>query len=117
MKENIIREKTYAFALSMVELCREVQSQQKEYVITKQLIRSGTAPGALVREAEQAESRKDFIHKLSIALKEIHESDYWLNIMHDTGYINKEEFKKHNEPCLEIIRILTAIIKSSKSRM
>ena len=115
MKENIIREKTYVFAVSIVGLCKRMQNQQKEYVITRQLIRSGTAPGALVREAEQAESRKDFIHKMSIALKEIHESDYWLNIMYDTGYINSDEFKNYNTYCVEIIKILTAIIRSSKS--
>ena len=115
MKKNIIKEKTYAFAVSIVELCRRTQTQQKEYVITRQLIKSGTAPGALVREAEQAESRKDFIHKMSIALKEIHESDYWLNIMCDTGYIVPDEFKKYQMKCIEIIKILTTIIKSSKA--
>jgi len=116
MRASIIREKTYAFAVSIVRLCRKMQSQQKEYVITKQLIRSGTAPGALIREAEQAESRKDFIHKMSIALKEIHETDYWLNIMRDTGYIVPDEFERYHVKCIEIIKILTAIIKSSKAK-
>jgi len=117
MKKNIIREKTYAFAVLIVKLCRKLQEEKKEYVISRQLKKSGTAPGALVREADQAESKRDFIHKMSIALKEADESDYWLNILHDTNYINKEEFDKHIGLCLEIIKILTTIVKSAKTSL
>ena len=74
-KENIIKTKTYLFAVEVIKICKELEDQN-EYVLSKQLKRSGTAPGALVREDEYAESRKDFIHKMSIALKEANESDY-----------------------------------------
>ncbi len=117
MKKNIIREKTYEFAVLIVKLCHKLQEEKKEYVISRQFKKSGTAPGALVREADQAESKRDFIHKMSIALKEADESDYWLNILYDTDYITKEEFEKHIELCLEIIKILTTIIKSAKTSL
>ena len=81
MKENAIRDKSFAFALRIVKLYQYLTEQKKEYVLSKQLLRSGTAIGALVREAQQAESKADFIHKLAIALKEANESDYWLDLL------------------------------------
>ncbi len=81
MKENAIRDKSFAFALRIVKLYQYLTEQKKEYVLSKQLLRSGTTIGALVREAQQAESKADFIHKLAIALKEANESDYWLDLL------------------------------------
>lgn len=113
MKKNVIKEKTYAFAIKVVRVCRDIQTNQKEYVLSRQLLKSGTASGALVREAEQAESRKDFIHKMAIALKEASETEYWLNILRDTDYINPDQFADLNNDCIEIIKILTSIVKTS----
>jgi len=95
-------------------MCLYLEGSRKEFVLSKQLKRSGTAPGALVREAEHAESKKDFIHKMSIALKEANETDYWLHMIKEGNYITQEEFESVQSECEEIIRILVAIIKSSK---
>ncbi|MDJ0509824.1 MAG: four helix bundle protein [Crocosphaera sp.] len=92
-KNNLVREKSFAFALRIVELYQYLTTQKKEYVLSKQLLRSGTAIGALVRESEHAESRADFIHKLSIALKEANESDYWLELLCQSDYLDKIGYK------------------------
>ncbi len=81
MKSNVIKEKTFAFGKRIVKLCVYLEGSKKEFVLSKQLKKSGTAPGALVREAEHAESKKDFIHKMSIALKEANETEYWLHML------------------------------------
>jgi four helix bundle protein len=88
VKKNVIREKSFAFALRIVKLFQYLQEHKREYVMSKQLLRSGTAIGALVREAEQAESKPDFIHKMSIALKEVNESEYWIELMTESGYLS-----------------------------
>lgn len=79
---NVVRDKSFDFALNVVRLVRHVQSQQREYVLTRQFLRSGTAIGALVREAEHAQSKADFINKMSVALKEANETDYWIDLLH-----------------------------------
>jgi four helix bundle protein len=86
MKKNTIRDKSFDFAVRMVGVCTGIQSERKEYVLSKQLLRSSTAIGALIREAQQAESRRDFIHKLNIALKEAQESEYWLLLLKETAF-------------------------------
>ena len=113
-KKNIIKEKSFAFGKRIVRMCKYLEKNKKEYVLSKQLKRSGTAPGALVRESEYAESKKDFIHKLSVPLKEANETDYWLNLIKEGGYITKEEFTSIWKDCDEIIRILVKILKTSK---
>jgi len=113
-KKNIIKEKSFAFGKRIVRMCKYLEKNKKEYVLSKQLKRSGTAPGALVRESEHAESKKDFIHKLSVPLKEANETDYWLNLIKEGGYITKEEFTSIWKDCDEIIRILVKILKTSK---
>ncbi|HFC00327.1 MAG TPA: four helix bundle protein [Phaeodactylibacter sp.] len=115
MRKNIIRDKTFAFGKRIVKLCIYLEKNKKEYVLSKQLLRSGTSPGAMVRESEHSESRKDFIHKLSIALKEANESEYWLQLMKEGNYISEKEFKSIHNDCLEIIKILAAIIKTTKN--
>lgn len=87
---------------------------RKEYIISKQLLRSGTAIGALIREAQHAQSRADFIHKMSIALKEANETVYWISLLKDTGYINQEEFYSISEDCNEILKLLISIVKTTK---
>lgn len=96
-------------------MCSHLENVKKEFVLTKQIKRCGMAPGALVREAEHAESRKDFIHKMSVALKEANETEYWLYLLREGDYVTREEFDSLLNDCTEIIKILIAIIKSSKS--
>ena len=84
MKSGAIQTKTFAFAVRIVNLHKFLCTEKKEFVLSKQLLRSGTAIGALVREADQAESKPDFIHKMAIALKEANETEYWLELLHET---------------------------------
>lgn len=116
MAENIVKTKSYAFALRIVNLCLDLQERKREYVLSKQLIRSGTAIGALVREAEHAESKPDFIHKMSIALKEANETAYWLELLRDANLLTGAEFEQVHNESIEILRILTAIVNSAKKR-
>jgi four helix bundle protein len=111
---NIIKEKSYAFAIRIVRLYKFLCEDKKEFTLSKQILRSGTAIGALIREGEQAESKLDFIHKLAIALKEANETDYWLNILKDTGFINAKMYQSIDKECVELIKLLTAIIKTTK---
>jgi four helix bundle protein len=85
MKENIVKEKSFCFAVRIVNLSKYLVEQKREFVLSKQILRSGTAIGALIRESEHAESKADFIHKLSIALKEANETDYWIDLLHQTN--------------------------------
>jgi len=117
MRENVLKNKSFEFAVRIVNLYKYIISEKKEYVLSKQLLRSGTAIGALHREAEQAESKKDFIHKLAIAQKECNESIYWLELLFRTEYINKSEFESINTDALELIKLLTSIIKSAKKSL
>ena len=113
-RENIIETKSFTFALSIIDLVQEIQHERREYVLCKQLLRSGTAIGALVCEAQYAESKKDFIHKLSIALKEANETKYWIRLLYRADYIKQFTYLKANNDLLGIIKLLTSIINSSK---
>ena len=114
MKNNIVKEKSFAFAIRVVNLYKFLTNEKKEYVLSKQLLRSGTAVGALVREAEQAESKKDFVHKLAIALKEANETEYWLELLHKTDYLETAAFTSIHNDVVELLKLLTSIIKTSK---
>lgn len=116
MKENIIRTKSFNFSVKIVKLYKSIVAEKKEFVLSRQLIRSGTSIGAMVRESEQAESRADFIHKLSIALKEANETDYWLDLLKESNYISDLEYNEVKEDIGEILKLLTKIIKTSKSQ-
>lgn len=116
MKQNVVKNKSYLFAIQIIELYKTLITKQ-EYVLSKQSLRSGTAVGALIKESEHAESKKDFIHKLSISLKEANETSYWLNLLVDTKYIEQTEFNKINDLNTELIRLLVTIIKSSKNNV
>ena len=98
----------------MVKLAKFLESEKKEFVLSRQVLRSGTAIGALVREAEHAESKADFIHKMSIALKEANETSYWLELLYQGEYIDKESFESIRSDSEEIIKLLVAIVKTSK---
>ena len=111
---NVIRDKSFLFAIKVVQLYKDLTTVRKEYVMSKQLLRSGTSIGANVREAEQAESKADFIHKMSIALKEANETDYWLDLLHETKYLEKSNYISVQNDIKEILRLLTSIVKTSK---
>ncbi len=115
MKEtSAICEKSYAFAVRIVKLFRYLSEKKKEYVLSKQVLRSGTSIGAMVREGQQAESRADFVHKLAVALKEANETEYWLELLKDSELITQKMFDSIHSDVNELIKILTSIIKSTK---
>ena len=116
MDNNIIYDKSYKFALRIVKLYRFLKNEHKEFVLSKQVLRSGTSVGALIRESKFAQSDADFIHKLSIALKEANETDYWIDLLYDSGYINSQMFDSIKMDANEIISILVSIVKSLKLR-
>ena len=114
MATSILKEKSYLFAIRVVKPNQHLCTEKNEYVLSKQLLRSGTAIGALIREAEFGQSRADFRSKVSIALKEANETDYWLNLLKDTNYINEKMFLSFSDDCLELIRILVATVKTTQ---
>lgn len=113
-KYNAIKEKSLNFAVRIVNLYKYLVSEKKEFVMSKQLLRSGTAVGALYREAEHSESDADFIHKMAIAQKECNETLYWLELLKLTDYITENEFGNINVDAIELIKLITSIIKSVK---
>ncbi|NDV44884.1 four helix bundle protein [Muricauda sp. 40Bstr401] len=117
VKENIIQQKSFDFALKIVRLTKLLETKQKEFVLSKQLLRSGTAIGALVREAEHAESKKDFIHKMSISLKEANETRYWLDLLNKSGFVENYDYDEVNNEIVQIIKLLASIVKSSKQNV
>ncbi|MGE3467694.1 MAG: four helix bundle protein [Pyrinomonadaceae bacterium] len=114
-KESILRTKSYAFSVRIVRLSQSLVADHKEYVLSKQVLRSGTAIGALVREAEYGISKADFRNKMSIALKEANETEYWLSILRDTDYINEQLFRSLGVDCVELIKMLIATVKTSQN--
>ena len=114
MRENVVKKKSFAFAVRVVKLYQYLCEQKKEFVLSKQLLRSGTSVGAMVREAAHAESKADFKHKLGIAQKEINESIYWLELLNETDQLTKEQFEQIINDAVEIIKLITAILKSGK---
>ena len=117
MKENVIQQKSYVFALRMINAYKYLTQGQREFVLSKQVLRSGTSIGALVKEAEHAQSSADFIHKMNIALKEANETEYWLMLLKDSESIDEKVFSSIHKDCDELIRLLVSIVKSSKSKL
>ncbi len=114
--ESIIAKKSYAFALEIIKVYKYLIEHKKEYVLSKQLLRSGTSIGANVNEAVCAQSKRDFVHKLSIALKETRETLYWLNLLRDSNYITNDDHFFLNNSCNEIHKILSSIILTTKQK-
>lgn len=114
MKENIIKDKSFAFALRIVQLSQFLQTEKREFVLSKQLLRSGTAIGALIREAQQAESKPDFIHKMAIACKEANETDYWIELLFQSSYITSAQYQSLNGDITELVKLLSSIILTAK---
>jgi four helix bundle protein len=115
MKQNVIKDKRFAFALRIVKLY-QILVEEKEFELSKQLLKSGTAIGALARETEHAESKSDFIHKMAIAQKESNETDYWLDLLYLAQFINQASYESIMSEIHEINKILAAMIITSKSR-
>jgi len=115
-KQNPLRDKSYALALRIINAYKHLIADKKEYVLSKQLLRSGTSIGANIAEANQAQSRPDFISKLSISLKEAVETEYWINLLRDSEYLTEGESVSLLTDCREVIRILTSAIKTSKGQ-
>jgi four helix bundle protein len=115
MKENVLKDKSFRFAVRIVNLYRYLCDQKKEFVLSKQALRSGTSVGAMVREAEHSESKSDFVHKMAIAQKEINETIYWLELLKATDFLTSESFISLNNDAVEIIKLITTSIKTAKS--
>lgn len=114
---NVLKDKSFRFAIRVVNLYKHLCDEKKEFVLSKQILRSGTSVGAMVREAEHAESKHDFIHKMAIAQKEINETLYWLELLSETQYITVLEFDSLNADAVEIIKMITSSIKTAKKSL
>lgn len=116
-RKDILREKSFTFAVRIVKLYQYLYEEKREFILSKQLLRSGTSIGANIREAKNAESPKDFIHKLHIAQKECDESLYWLELLFETKYLNEKEFSSINSEATEILKIIKSSIITKKSKL
>ena len=113
-KDNVILDKSFDFAVRIVNLYKLLTAEKKEFVLSKQLVRSGTSIGANVSEAVRAQSTADFVAKLSTALKEANETDYWLRLLYKTEYLTAKEYDSINNDVNEIVSILVSILKTTK---
>ena len=115
MKENLIEVKSFEFAKCIIRIYRHLSEEQREYVLSKQLLRSGTSIGANIAEAKHAQSKADYITKLAIAQKEANETNYWLRLLNETDYLDNKTFSALYQQNEELQRLLTAILKTLKS--
>ncbi|MCL2519420.1 MAG: four helix bundle protein [Spirochaetaceae bacterium] len=116
MKESILQEKSKRFAIRIVNLFKHLTNEKKEFIMSKQLLKSGTSVGANIMEAEHAQSNLDFIHKNNIALKEANEAKYWLELLFETEYLTKEQYESIKTDCDELLKMLVSTIKTLKSK-
>ena len=116
-KENNIKQKTFNFAVRIINLYKYLVNEKREYVISKQILRSGTSIGANYREADNAESKKDFVHKLAISQKETDETIYWLELLNETRFIDEKNYKSIHKDAIEILKIIKTIIINTKKNM
>lgn len=114
--DNVVKVKSFAFAVRIVKLYKILSDERKEFVMSKQLLRSGTSIGANTRESLNAESKPDFVHKLAIAPKECDESLYWLELLKETNYLNENEYKSISSDAAELLKIIRSIIITSKTK-
>jgi len=115
MNDNPLKDKSYAFAIRIVKLSQYLQQDKKEYVLSKQVLSSGTSVGALIREAEFGQSKADFTSKMNISLKEANETGYWLSLLKDPDFISEDQFMSLRADCKELIAVLVSSVKTSKS--
>ena len=113
--KNTVENKSFLFAVRIVKLCRYLQEEKKEYILSKQLLRAGTSIGANVAESQQAQSRADFVAKMNISLKEAVESNYWIRLLHASEYLSEAEATSILSDCRELEKMLTSIIKTSRN--
>ena len=116
MKDSVVRDKSYVFALKIVKAYRYLTQERQEFVLSKQVLRSGTSIGALVKEAEHAQSLADFVNKMNVALKEANETEYWLMLLKDSEYIDEQNYMSIHYDCSELIKLLASIVKTSKKK-
>lgn len=116
-EDSLLHTRSYDFALRIVSMNKYLREQKGEFVLSKQILRSGTAIGALIRESEFAQSQADFVNKLSVALKEANETDYWLNLLHDSHYLNEVSFISMENDCGELIALLVSSIRTVKNKL
>ena len=112
--DNPVQSKSFRFAVRIVNLCKFLHDEHKEFILSKQLLRSGTSIGANIAEAQQAQSKADFINKMNIALKENYEADYWLRLLFATQYLSKDAFDSIISDCTELKKLLISIVKTAK---
>ncbi len=117
MGKSVVREKSYLFAIDIVDLYKKLIKENKEFVLSKQLLRSGTSIGANIREAKHSQSKADFIHKFSISQKETEETMYWLDLLYDTNYISEELHSDLHDKCMQLQNIITKIIVTTKRNL
>jgi four helix bundle protein len=115
-KDNIIQEKSYRFALEIIDLYKVLKNQENEYVLSKQILRSGTSIGSNVEEAIGGQSKKDFISKLSIAYKEARETHYWIRLLRDSNYLNSQKADSLLRDCVELQKIIGSILNTMKNQ-
>ncbi len=116
MNENTIKKRSFSFAIKIIRLYSVLKTNRKEFVLSKQLLRSRTSIGAMVREAQNAESKADFEHKLGIAQKECDESLYWLELLGEADYLTENEFATHHTEANELLKMIRSAILTSKSK-
>ncbi len=117
MRESILFDKSRLFAIEIIYLYKRISAEKKEFVISRQVLRSGTSIGANISEARFAQSIPDFVSKMSISLKEANETFYWLDLLMETGYIEPNHGEELKDKCLEIIKMLQASVKTSKAKL
>lgn len=117
MNKGVLKEKSFRFAVRIVNLYKYLNKEHKQYDLSRQILKSGTSVGANIREAEFAQSNLDFIHKLSISQKEINETIFWLELFKETNYIKEEQFESLNYDAIEILKLITSSIKTMKSKI
>ena len=115
MKDNISIEKSFEFAVRVVNLCKYLTQEKKEYILSKQLLRSGTSIGANITEAQRGQSKADFASKMNIALKEAYETEYWIRLLYRTGYLGQKVYESIHTEILELISILMSICKTANA--
>ena len=117
MENNTVAEKSIAFSIRLIKIYKILTQERKEYILSKQLLRSGTAIGALIREAEHGQSKADFLNKMNIALKEANETDYWLLLLYKGEFLNEKEYNSIIEDCTELLKMLIKIVKTTKENL
>ncbi len=117
MSKGILDTKSYAFAIEIIRFYKYLISEKKEFVLSKQLLRSGTAIGALIREAEHAQSKKDFLNKMNVSLKEANETEYWIDLLKDSDFISNDEYNNISPKIKELLRLLISTVKTTKQNL